>query len=110
MAEDIHSEGSEEEKKDNSQQDEDFGLPDLEFEELEELDLSMEESESKQDNDSQDIVAGSDDIDMSVLDDIEETPSTESSLDEGINEIEDVLDSAQLISDRLGDEDESNTT
>lgn len=114
MAEDTHKEGSEEEKKDNSQQDEDFGLPDLEFEELEELDLNMDESETerveeeeeKEESLSEDMLVGSDDIDMSVLDDIEETKPVSSSLDQGIDEIEDVLDSAQLISDRLGDEDE----
>ena len=108
MAEDTHKEGSEEEKKDNSQQDEDFGLPDLEFEELEELDLNMNESETEEEEEtpSEDMLVGSDDIDMSVLDDIEETKPSSSSLDQGIDEIEDVLDSAQLISDRLGDEDE----
>lgn len=130
MAEDIHNEGSEEEKKENSQQDEDFGLPDLEFEELEELDLNIddtasEESDTSEPTSQDEVLTGADDIDMSVLDDIDVSENVddssqpqpqaeensgsdaESALDQGIDEIEDVLDSAQLISDRLGDDDET---
>ena len=45
MAEDLHKEGFEEDKKQNSgsKDDDDFGLPDLEFEELEELDLDLDD-------------------------------------------------------------------
>lgn len=86
MAEDPHKEGFEEDKKQNSgsKDDDDFGLPDLEFEELEELDLDL-------DDDSSEVSQVKDD-------------SSSAALDEGIDEVEDVLDSAQLISDRLGDD------
>ena len=40
MADDTINEGSDEEKKSN-QSDEDFGLPDLEFDELQELDFNF---------------------------------------------------------------------
>ncbi|MEQ6121307.1 SPOR domain-containing protein [Reichenbachiella sp. MALMAid0571] len=88
MAEDLHKEGFEEDKKQSSgsKDDDDFGLPDLEFEELEELDLDLDDDSS------------------------DNTDSNVSALDEGIDEVEDVMDSAQLISDRLGedsDDDES---
>ena len=50
MAEDIQEEGSEEKKKGtDSQDDDDFGLPDLEFEELEELDLDFEDESEEPD-------------------------------------------------------------
>lgn len=129
MSEETHNEGSEEEKDPiGDSHDEDFGLPDLEFEELQELDLNMDDDASDEGeaagDGGQEVLQGSDDIDMSVLDDIEvpepeetsepvaevETPeSTDQAaavLDEGIDEVEDILDSAQLISDRLGDEEE----
>ena len=89
MAEDLHKEGFEEDKKQNSgsKDDDDFGLPDLEFEELEELDLDLDDDSSE----------GSP----------VNTDTSASALDEGIDEVEDVLDSAQLISDRLGEDSES---
>ena len=51
MAKDIQDEGSEEQKKQNtsSQDDDDFGLPDLEFEELDELDLDFEDKKKELD-------------------------------------------------------------
>lgn len=108
MAEDLHKEGSEEENKKNtgSQDDDDFGLPDLEFEELEELDLDLEE-ESPEDAQS----TGEDfNLDTESTEEKEDSPSDKgdaSALEEGIDEVEDVLDSAQLISDRLGDIEET---
>lgn len=124
MSEETHNEDSGEEKKPlGDSHDEDFGLPDLEFEELQELDLNIDGDDDGDDtgNGGSEILQGSDDIDMSVLDDIEITESDSSEplpepptmdidpssvvLDEGIDEVEDILDSAQLISDRLGDDD-----
>lgn len=121
MTDDNYNEGSEEENKSN-QPDEDFGLPDLEFDELQELDFNLDDEVPVDDGDS----GGSslpepEGIDMSVLDDIEMPESSDSTeglmpgdldppegsfLDEGIEEVEDVLDSAQLISDRLGDDED----
>ncbi|MBU2916157.1 SPOR domain-containing protein [Reichenbachiella agariperforans] len=119
MAEDKLNEGSEEEKKaSNDLSDDDFGLPDLEFDELQELDLSggddddEEELSFEESNPVSDspLSGSSDDIDMSVLDEIDlSSGSSESVLDEGIEEVEDVLDSAQLISDRLGDDEEDDS-
>jgi len=124
MADDKLNEGSEEEKKNSadSQSDEDFGLPDLEFEELEELDFNLdEESDTEKtktaSGQATDEDAGVEDLDMSGLDEVASADVSlsdsgllpgdldppESALDEGIEEVEDVLDSAQLISDRLGD-------
>ncbi|MEQ9287064.1 MAG: SPOR domain-containing protein [Cyclobacteriaceae bacterium] len=108
MAEDLHKEGSEEEKKQNTgaQDDDDFGLPDLEFEELEELDLDLEEESPE---DAQNI--GEDfNLDAESTEEKETSPTgagDASALEEGIDEVEDVLDSAQLISDRLGDIEET---
>ncbi|MFY0650649.1 MAG: SPOR domain-containing protein [Cyclobacteriaceae bacterium] len=106
MAEDIHSEGSEEEKKDSagSQDDDDFGLPDLEFEELEELDLDLDDDEPEEEASADEL-----DINLGSPPAEPEAPIAESdgsALEEGIDEVEDVLDSAQLISDRLGDTEE----
>ncbi|MGL1885926.1 MAG: SPOR domain-containing protein [Reichenbachiella sp.] len=126
MAEDKLNEGSEEEKNSfNDSSDDDFGLPDLEFDELQELDMSFDDDDEEEASPEpvapkeNQLLPGSDDIDMSALDDIEipdmpnlESPSmpdidlgSDSVIDEGIEEVEDVLDSAQLISDRLGDND-----
>ncbi|MCV9386153.1 SPOR domain-containing protein [Reichenbachiella ulvae] len=127
MAEDKLNDGSEEEKKSsNDMSDDDFGLPDLEFDELQELDMSFDDDEESDDSPVQEEptpsdspLSGSDDIDMSVLDDIPtpgiDEPSADaglsnSILDEGIDEVEDVLDSAQLISDRLGDDDDDDSS
>lgn len=117
MADDKLSEGSEEERNSMSESsDDDFGLPDLEFDELQELDLSIDDDDDSDVEMSEPVdqpLAGSDDVDMSVLDDltasddlnIADVPGLEDSvIDEGIEEVEDVLDSAQLISDRLGDD------
>ncbi|UXX79292.1 SPOR domain-containing protein [Reichenbachiella carrageenanivorans] len=119
MADDKLNEGSEEENKSN-QSDEDFGLPDLEFDELQELDFNLDDSDDDE-SDNEGTLPEPEGIDMSVLDDIDVPESSESAdglqpgdldppegsvLDEGIEEVEDVLDSAQLISDRLGDDDE----
>ncbi|PIB35163.1 hypothetical protein BFP72_07005 [Reichenbachiella sp. 5M10] len=117
MADDKLNEGSEEEKKSsNDLSDDDFGLPDLEFDELQELDLSSEDDEDEEPIIEEPTPAsespfggGVEEIDMSVLDDIDVLGGSDddlSILDEGIEEVEDVLDSAQLISDRLGDDDE----
>lgn len=122
MADDKLNEGSEEENKSN-QSDEDFGLPDLEFDELQELDFNLDDSAEEEETESEETTLPEPEgIDMSVLDDIDvpESSSDDSSglqpgdldppegsvLDEGIEEVEDVLDSAQLISDRLGDDEE----
>lgn len=125
MADDKINEGSEEENKSN-QSDEDFGLPDLEFDELQELDFNLDDSSEESDSSESEETAlpEPEGIDMSVLDDIDVPDSAEESaglqpgdldppekpessvLDEGIEEVEDVLDSAQLISDRLGDDDD----
>ncbi|MEM7299058.1 MAG: hypothetical protein AAF391_12430 [Bacteroidota bacterium] len=122
MADDILNEGAEEEAKGSSdnQSDDDFGLPDLEFDDLQELDMGGDDSE---DSLSDEVSASSDsqEFDMSLVEgltseesdlgsglqdgDLDPPESPESVLDEGIDEVEDVLDSAQLISDRLGDED-----
>lgn len=120
MADDKLNEGSEEENKSN-QSDEDFGLPDLEFDELQELDFNLDDSDEEEAEKDETTLPEPEGIDMSVLDEIDVPESTEESgglqpgdldppegsvLDEGIDEVEDVLDSAQLISDRLGDDDE----
>ena len=122
MSEDQQKEGSEEEKKENlsSQDDDDFGLPDLEFEELEELDLDMEEDSNESlsgEGDTLDIGddfgLDSDDEEEPVeklgVDSLEPSDQDVSALNEGIDEVEDVLDSAQLISDRLGDVEDTST-
>ncbi|UXP31375.1 SPOR domain-containing protein [Reichenbachiella agarivorans] len=126
MAQDKLNQGSEEEKKSSKDlSDDDFGLPDLEFDELQELDMSFDDEESDEEISSPEKsntkvpFSGSDDIDMSVLDDIDVSGSfhsdmdegvdLDSVLDEGIEEVEDVLDSAQLISDRLGDDEEEDS-
>lgn len=120
MADDKLNEGSEEENKSN-QSDEDFGLPDLEFDELQELDFNLDDSAEEEPENQENTLPEPEGIDMSVLDDIDVPESSDdtaglqpgdldppegSVLDEGIEEVEDVLDSAQLISDRLGDDDE----
>ncbi|MEP2023070.1 MAG: SPOR domain-containing protein [Reichenbachiella sp.] len=120
MADDKLNEGSEEENKSN-QSDEDFGLPDLEFDELQELDFNLDDSDEEETQSEETTLPEPEGIDMSVLDEIDVPESSEESaglqpgdldppegsvLDEGIEEVEDVLDSAQLISDRLGDDDE----
>ncbi|SMD37916.1 Sporulation related domain-containing protein [Reichenbachiella faecimaris] len=120
MADDKLNEGSEEENKSN-QSDEDFGLPDLEFDELQELDFNLDDSDEEETQNEETTLPEPEGIDMSVLDEIDVPESSEESdglqpgdldppegsvLDEGIDEVEDVLDSAQLISDRLGDDDE----
>ncbi|WP_422362284.1 SPOR domain-containing protein [Reichenbachiella sp.] len=120
MADDKLNEGSEEENKSN-QSDEDFGLPDLEFDELQELDFNLDDSAEEETESEETTLPEPEGIDMSVLDDIDVPESSEDSsglqpgdldppegsvLDEGIEEVEDVLDSAQLISDRLGDDEE----
>lgn len=120
MADDKLNEGSEEENKSN-QSDEDFGLPDLEFDELQELDFNLDDSDDEETENEDTSLPEPEGIDMSVLDDIDVPESPEDSaglqpgdldppegsvLDEGIEEVEDVLDSAQLISDRLGDDDD----
>ncbi|MEO9967800.1 MAG: SPOR domain-containing protein [Reichenbachiella sp.] len=119
MADDKLNEGSEEENKSN-QSDEDFGLPDLEFDELQELDFNLDDSEDTESESEEQTLPEPEGIDMSVLDDIDVPESSDdaglqpgdldppdgSALDDGIEEVEDVLDSAQLISDRLGDEEE----
>jgi cell division protein FtsN len=59
MAEDIQEDGSEEKKnqKTSAQDDDDFGLPDLEFEELEELDLDFDdEKEASDEVDIEEII------------------------------------------------------
>lgn len=62
MVKDIHNEDSEEEEKNkNLEQDKDFGLPDLEFEDLEELDFDESTSQSSDDE----ILTGSEDISIS---------------------------------------------
>lgn len=124
MADDILNEGSEGEEKssEQNQSDDDFGLPDLEFDDLQELDMSFDDSDSDAEGSSEDsgseIESGSVDFDMSLVEDAPEIenlsgglkegdldpPTADSVLDEGIDEVEDVLDSAQLISDRLGDD------
>ncbi len=102
MAEDLHKEGPEEENNHNkgSNDDDDFGLPDLEFEELDELDLDLEEDEPSDDSEDNFILEEEKPQPEAASDDQSDT----SALDEGIDEVEDVLDSAQLISDRLGDD------
>lgn len=120
MADDKLNEGSEEENKSN-QSDEDFGLPDLEFDELQELDFNLDDSAEEETESEETTLPEPEGIDMSVLDDIDVPESSDDSpglqpgdldppegsvLDEGIEEVEDVLDSAQLISDRLGDDEE----
>lgn len=120
MADDKLNEGSEEENKSN-QSDEDFGLPDLEFDELQELDFNLDDSAEEESESEESTLPEPEGIDMSVLDDIDVPESSDDSpglqpgdldppegsvLDEGIEEVEDVLDSAQLISDRLGDDEE----
>ena len=121
MADDKFNEGSEEENKSN-QSDEDFGLPDLEFDDLQELDFNFDDSDEGSSDSEETTLPEPEGIDMSVLDDID-VPDTSfdssaglqpgdldppegSVLDEGIEEVEDVLDSAQLISDRLGDDED----
>ena len=119
MTDDNYNEGSEEENKSN-QPDEDFGLPDLEFDELQELDFNLDDEVSLDSGESEEnALPEPEGIDMSVLDDIEGSgdsstglepgdldPPQGSFLDEGIEEVEDVLDSAQLISDRLGEDED----
>ncbi|MEO9804862.1 MAG: SPOR domain-containing protein [Reichenbachiella sp.] len=120
MADEKLNEGSEEENKSN-QSDEDFGLPDLEFDELQELDFNLDDSGEEETGSEEGTLPEPEGIDMSVLDDIDVPESSDDSvglqpgdldppegsvLDEGIEEVEDVLDSAQLISDRLGDDEE----
>lgn len=120
MADEKLNEGSEEENKSN-QSDEDFGLPDLEFDELQELDFNLDDSGEEEAAKEESALPEPEGIDMSVLDDIDVPESSDdatglqpgdldppegSVLDEGIEEVEDVLDSAQLISDRLGDDEE----
>lgn len=120
MADDKLNEGSEEENKSN-QSDEDFGLPDLEFDELQELDFNLDDTDEGESDNDEMTLPEPEGIDMSVLDEIDVPESSEESgglqpgdldppegsvLDEGIEEVEDVLDSAQLISDRLGDDDD----
>ncbi|MFY0627368.1 MAG: SPOR domain-containing protein [Reichenbachiella sp.] len=123
MADDSLNEGSEEEKKssDGGMSDDDFGLPDLEFDDLEELDMNSDDSEDDSDSSTNDVsedTSGSTEFDMSLLEESSDfAPDAESglqegdldppentALDQGIDEVEDVLDSAQLISDRLGDD------
>jgi hypothetical protein len=118
MADDTMNEGSDEEKKSN-QPDEDFGLPDLEFDELQELDFNLDDDDDETpSNESETEESGLSEpegIDMSVLDDMglpesdglqpgDLDPPESTALEQGIDEVEDVLDSAQLISDRLGDD------
>lgn len=122
MTDDILNEGFEEEKKSSDDQlGDDFGLPDLEFDELQELDLSFDGDSLGQDDsapaDAGDSLDASADLNLDILDDsIADIPEIEgfgdtdldppqgTILEEGIDEVEDVLDSAQLISDRLGDD------
>jgi len=125
MTDDILNEGSEEGKKSSEDQmGDDFGLPDLEFDELQELDLGFDGDslnddapvEEKKPADVSD--EPSTEFDMSLLEDSTSEPTglddidppQGSILDEGIDEVEDVLDSAQLISDRLGDDLDSGST
>lgn len=127
MADDKLNEGSEEERNENAgQPDEDFGLPDLEFEELEELDFNLEDGPVEASGEEApapepESIPDAGSIDMSALEGVEvpddsgsslqpgDLDPPESALDEGIDEVEDVLDSAQLISDRLGDDDPTST-
>lgn len=84
MAEDIPEDGSEEKKnqKTGSQDDDDFGLPDLEFEELEELDLDFDDEKEASDEDSIDEV----EIDDSSIDDGKEEQVEEQVIvDEDLN-------------------------
>ena len=116
MAEDILNDGSEEDRKSSDDQfGDDFGLPDLEFDDLQELDLGFGGDSLADDDENEkqsDPIADSEpslDFDMSLLESSDtsldlDSPSHESILEQGIDELEDVLDSAQLISDRLGDD------
>ena len=130
MADDMLNEGSEEEKKssDDSFSDDDFGLPDLEFDDLEELDMSGDSDDESSADDGSEVVdeptpeaPETVEFDMSLVEDAPDPisdlgaglqegdldPPETTALNEGMDELEDVLDSAQLISDRLGDEEES---
>jgi cytoskeletal protein RodZ len=75
MAEDIQEDGSEEKKnqKVGSQDDDDFGLPDLEFEELEELDLDSDDEKEESGLDVIDEV----EIDDSSMNDKKDEPDLE---------------------------------
>ncbi|WP_109829971.1 SPOR domain-containing protein [Reichenbachiella versicolor] len=118
MTDDILNDGSEEEKKSSDDQfGDDFGLPDLEFDELQELDLGFDgDSLAEEGEDAINTPSlpeePSTEFDMGMLEssvpdlsrEIDLDPPKGTILEEGIDEVEDVLDSAQLISDRLGDD------
>ncbi len=123
MADDTFKEGSEEEKKssEDSFSDDDFGLPDLEFDDLEELDMSGDSDIEASSGDTvkeEEPAAGGLEFDMSLVEEDSDPlgdlgsglqegdldPPETTALNEGMDEVEDVLDSAQLISDRLGDD------
>ena len=127
MSDDMINGDSEEENKSSNDGgfDDDFGLPDLEFDELQELDMGgdddddsapVEEAPAPSETPiADDPSMGSEAFDMSLLESVDEPgsglaedlePPTGTMLDEGIDEVEDVLDSAQLISDRLGESEE----
>lgn len=77
MAEDIQEDGSDEKKnqKTGPQDDDDFGLPDLEFEELEDLDFDDEKEELVQDVEDEAELD-----DSSINEEKEETTSSEEDL------------------------------
>ena len=102
MAEDIQEDGSEEKKnqKTGSQDDDDFGLPDLEFEELEELDLDFDDEKEASDEDAIDEVE--------IDDGKEEQVEEQVIVDEDLN-VDESVDPDQEASRVVGGDDDDDS-